>query len=146
MLGPTATVIKEKSMRTFTYLFVLYGLSLPVHAETPADFLSAFASQARQENPSFTVPSASRGQQFFSASHGREWSCASCHTRTPNATGKHQVTGKTIDPLAPSANTSRFTRASKVEKWFKRNCADVLGRACTAQEKGDVLAYLLTLR
>jgi hypothetical protein len=33
-----------------------------------------------------------------------------------------------------------------VEKWFKRNCNDVVGRACTAQEKGDVLAYVMTAR
>jgi hypothetical protein len=33
-----------------------------------------------------------------------------------------------------------------VGKWFGRNCRDVLGRACTAQEQGDVLAYLLTLK
>jgi hypothetical protein len=30
-----------------------------------------------------------------------------------------------------------------VEKWFKRNCNDVLARACTPAEKADVLAYLL---
>ncbi|HET6803481.1 MAG TPA: DUF1924 domain-containing protein, partial [Casimicrobiaceae bacterium] len=29
---------------------------------------------------------------------------------------------------------------------FRRNCNDVLSRACTPQEKGDVLAYLLELR
>jgi hypothetical protein len=33
-----------------------------------------------------------------------------------------------------------------VEKWFKRNCSDVLGRACSAQEKGDLLAWLATVR
>jgi hypothetical protein len=33
-----------------------------------------------------------------------------------------------------------------VEKWFKRNCNDVAGRACTALEKGDVLTYLLSLK
>ena len=34
---------------------------------------------------------------------------------------------------------------AKVEKWFARNCNDVLGRACTPVEKGDVLAWLLSL-
>ena len=47
--------------------------------------------------------------------------------------------------MAPAANPQRFSDAAKVEKWFKRNCNDVLGRACTAQEKGDVLAYLMSL-
>jgi len=44
-----------------------------------------------------------------------------------------------------AASAGRFTDPSKVEKWFKHNCGDVLGRACTAQEKGDVLAFLRSL-
>ena len=133
-------------MRAIVYLLILSGLSFQVHAETPASLLAAYASQARQENPALDAPSANRGQQFFQKTHGKEWSCASCHMQTPVGFGKHQVTGKRIDPLAPSANAERFTSERKVEKWFKRNCGDVLGRACTAQEKGDVLAWLLTLR
>lgn len=130
-------------MRTFAYFFVLYGLSLPLHAETPADFLTAYTSQAKQDNPAFTAPLATRGQQFFQTAHGKEWSCSSCHTKSPVVPGEHRVTGKIIEPLAPAANAARFTNTRKVEKWFKRNCGDVLGRDCTAQEKGDVLAYLL---
>ena len=34
----------------------------------------------------------------------------------------------------------------RVEKWFRRNCNDVVGRECTAAEKADVLAWLLTLK
>jgi hypothetical protein len=30
-----------------------------------------------------------------------------------------------------------------VEKWFKRNCNEVLGRDCSAQEKGDWLSFML---
>ena len=59
--------------------------------------------------------------------------------------GKHVKTGKEIAPLAPAANPQRFADAAKAEKWFNRNCNDVLGRACTASEKGDVLAYLMSL-
>jgi hypothetical protein len=59
--------------------------------------------------------------------------------------GRHAKTGKTIAPLAPAANPERFTSLSQSEKWFKRNCNDVLARECTAQEKGDVLAYLMQL-
>jgi hypothetical protein len=47
--------------------------------------------------------------------------------------------------MAPSVNPARFTNTSKVEKWFKRNCKDVLNRECTAQEKGDVITYLMSL-
>ena len=39
-----------------------------------------------------------------------------------------------------------FSDAAKVEKWFKRNCGDVLNRACTALEKGDFLTYVLSVR
>jgi hypothetical protein len=141
-LNPT----KENSMRTVICLIALSAFGAPAFAETPKDFLAAFASEAKQESPAYASPSAERGQRFFTALHGQEWSCASCHTRNPAAAGKHAVTSKSIEPLAPSANAARFTRSSKVEKWFKRNCNDVVGRACTAQEKGDVLAYLLTVR
>ena len=33
-----------------------------------------------------------------------------------------------------------------IERWFKRNCKDVLGRECAAGEKADVLAYLMSLK
>ncbi|MFP5443986.1 MAG: DUF1924 domain-containing protein, partial [Betaproteobacteria bacterium] len=35
-----------------------------------------------------------------------------------------------------------FTDTAKVDKWFRRNCNDVLSRECTAMEKADVLAYV----
>ena len=53
--------------------------------------------------------------------------------------------GKAFSPLAPAANPGRFRNVAKVEKWFKRNCLDVLKRACTPEEKGDVLTYLLSV-
>lgn len=117
-----------------------------VQAETPSGILSNFEATAKQADRGFRGFSASRGEQFFKATHGNEWSCASCHGNDATATGKHAKTGKLIQPLAPAANAERFTDPAKIEKWFKRNCNDVLGRACTAQEKGDVLAYLLTLK
>jgi mono/diheme cytochrome c family protein len=114
-------------------------------AETPADFQRSFETSARQEAAGFAGFSAQRGAAFFKTTHGREWSCASCHTQNPTAPGRHAKTDKPITPLAPVANAERFTRPDKVEKWFRRNCNDVLGRACTASEKGDVLAYLVSL-
>jgi cytochrome c peroxidase len=140
------TLSKESPMRTIACLLALAAVTPAVLAETPNDFLAAYAQEAKRKNPAYNSPSLERGQRFFTELHGREWSCASCHTRNPAATGKHAVTSKAIEPLAPSANAARFTRASKVEKWFKRNCNDVLGRVCTAQEKGDVLAYLMALK
>ena len=88
--------------------------------------------------------SAQRGQVFFSTEAGRQLSCASCHNVSPVTPGRHASTGKPIEPLAPIAHAPRLTQASKVDKWFARNCKDVLARECTAQEKADVLAYLLS--
>jgi hypothetical protein len=62
------------------------------------------------------------------------------------AAGRHAATGKDIAPLAPAANPMRFADAQKTEKWFRRNCKDVLGRECSAAEKADVLAWLMTLK
>ena len=90
--------------------------------------------------------SVQRGEQFFTGKHGREWSCASCHTATPNKASEHILTGKSIEPLAPAANARRFSDPAKSEKWFKRNCNDVLSRECSAQEKADVIAWLLTIK
>jgi len=115
-------------------------------AETPQDFLNAFDLAARQEQRGFGGFSAARGERFFNSTHKREWSCASCHTPNPASTGRHAKTDKPIAPLAPAANAERFARPDKVEKWFRRNCNDVLGRACTPEEKGDVLSYLLSVR
>ena len=120
-------------------------IALPAWAHHPQDFLASFAAQAKEENAAFSGFEASRGEQFFKSRHGADWSCSTCHTDDPTAEGKHTVTQKAIEPIAPSANPERFTNPAKVEKWFKRNCKDVLKRECTAQEKGDVLAYLLSL-
>jgi hypothetical protein len=87
-----------------------------------------------------------RGQQLFTTRHGRDWSCASCHGAVPTQAGKHASTGKPIGPMAPAFNPERFTDAAKTEKWFRRNCNDVIGRECTAAEKADVLSWLLTLK
>lgn len=127
-------------------LMAVAGLAAqPAFAETPTEVLATLQKEAAT-TAGFQGFSATRGEQFFKARHGNEWSCSSCHTDNPAALGKHAKTGKAMEPLAPSANAERFTNPKKVEKWFKRNCNDVLGRACTAQEKGDVLAYLLSVK
>ena len=126
-------------------VFVAGLAAQPAFAETPNEILASIQKEAAG-TPGFQGFSAARGESFFKAKHGGEWSCASCHTENPVALGKHAKTGKVIDPLAPSANAERFTSPKKVDKWFKRNCNDVLSRICTPQEKGDMLAYLLTVK
>lgn len=115
-------------------------LSTSAHAATPAEQLTTFSAQAA------TTAQPARGQQFFTSKHGKDWSCSSCHTTSPTVDGKHASTGKVIAPLAPAFNAERFTDSAKSEKWFRRNCNDVLGRECTASEKADVLAWLLTFK
>ena len=127
-------------------IMAIAGLTAqPALAETPDEIMASIQKEAAG-TPGFQGFSAARGESFFKAKHGGEWSCASCHTEDPAATGKHAKTGKVIQPLAPSANAERFTDPAKVAKWFKRNCNDVLERVCTPQEKGDVLAYLLSVK
>lgn len=109
-------------------------------AATPAELLSGYTAQAG------SAAASSRGQQFFTTRHGREWSCASCHGAVPTQAGKHASTGKPIKALAPAFDPERFTDPAKTEKWFRRNCNDVLGRECSAAEKADVLGWLLTLK
>ncbi|MDZ4130649.1 MAG: DUF1924 domain-containing protein [Hydrogenophaga sp.] len=43
-------------------------------------------------------------------------------------------------------NAKAFTEVAKLDKWFRRNCKDVLSRECTAAEKADVMAYLTQLK
>ena len=119
---------------------LLAGGLAGVQAATPTELAAGYAAQAG------TAPAAARGEQFFTSRHGSEWSCATCHGTPPTQAGKHAATGKTIGALAPAFNADRFTDAAKTEKWFRRNCKDVAGRECSAGEKADVLAWLLTLK
>lgn len=130
----------HRSHRTVLPVVAAALCSTALWAGTPAEQLNALAAQAgRSPNPS-------QGQQFFNAQHGREWSCASCHNALPTGDGKHASTGKAITALAPAFNPERFTDPAKSEKWFRRNCNDVLARECSAAEKADVLAWLISLK
>lgn len=111
-----------------------------VQAATAADLLAGYSSKAGGQG------SPQRGQQFFTSQHGRDWSCSTCHGAVPTQAGKHASTGKAIRAMAPTFNAERFSDEAKTEKWFRRNCNDVLGRECSAGEKADVLAWLLTFK
>jgi hypothetical protein len=131
---------------TRTLMPLVFLSSAPVFAQTPAQTLEILKQAAAEASPGFQGFSATRGEQFFRTTHGNDWSCATCHTKSPAEQGKHARTGKPIKPLSPLANPERFTDQAKVDKWFRRNCNDVLDRACTPLEKGDVLTYLMTLK
>lgn len=136
--------LKYFTLRFITALALLDAAALS-HAETPQQMQSGYETAARAQSAAFTA-SAARGGDFFRNKHGQEWSCASCHTNDPTKLGKHASTGKSIQPMAVSANAERFTLPSKVEKWFTRNCKDVVGRACSAAEKADVVAFLINAK
>jgi cytochrome c peroxidase len=116
------------------------AIASAAHAATPAQLLDGYVSQ------SAATPQPARGQQLFTTKHGRDWSCASCHGAVPTQAGRHASTGKPIAALAPAFNSERFTDAAKVEKWFRRNCNDVVGRECTPGEKADIVSWLMNVR
>ena len=122
------------------FFILLFSVSLNALAATPAELLAGYVAQAGQP------ANAAKGETFFKASHGQEWQCTSCHGKSPMGGGRHASTDKAIEPLAPAANAKRFTDSAKVDKWFRRNCKDVLARECSAAEKADVLTWLMTLR
>lgn len=130
---------------------ILLGLLYSINgfAATPQELLKQYEVQAKQENPAFSGFSADRGASFFRTerthSDGKKVSCSTCHTADPRNQGKTRA-NKVIEPMAPIVNPQRFTDAAKVEKWFGRNCKDVLERACTAQEKGNYIQYLVNVK
>lgn len=116
-------------------------LSSHGHADTPAAILEQLTRAAGGD------ASSTRGEQLFRGKgSGEVESCTTCHTENAKAQGSHYRTRKGIAPLAPIANAERFTDPAKVEKWFKRNCQDVLNRPCTPREKADFTAYMLSVR
>ena len=134
---PTSTVRFTSIVAAFT--MSLAG-SVLAGDTTPAAQLSQWNAQAGAPG------SAARGQAFFQTRQGGDWSCASCHGTPPTTEGKHANTGKAIPPLAPAFNPKSFTDSAKTDTWFRRNCKDVLSRECSASEKADVLAYLVSLK
>lgn len=108
--------------------------------------LSQYAAAAKATNPAFAGFSADRGQrlhtQSFAGGKPDTPACTSCHGTDARGPGRTPA-GKAIEPMAVSAAPSRYTEPAKVEKWFRRNCNEVLGRECSAQEKGDWLTLML---
>ncbi len=130
---------KTTLMIALTMLFITPAS----HASQLDDLLNSY----RQAGAS--AFSAQRGKEFWAAKHaakdgGPARSCSACHSNDLTRVGKHIRTGKAIKPMAPSANPARLTKVKKMKKWLHRNCKWVLGRSCTAQEKGDILTFIKT--
>lgn len=133
-------------MRKRLVVLLLAAAPAALAAGTPADLLGDYEAQARRADPGFAGGSAARGAELYRQSGAASASCASCHSPDPRAAGRHARTGKAIAPLAPAANPTRLTDPARAEKWFGRNCRDVLARACTAQEKADFVRFLTNLK
>ena len=138
-MKPTLTFVKSSQALLGMALLIgsLSAIAAPTNPQAQlAEWTAAAGQPANVE----------RGKAFFTTQHGKHISCASCHGNIPTSAGKHASTGKVLEPLAPAKNPNSLTDTAKVGKWFKRNCNDVLGRECSAQEKADVIAFLISLK
>lgn len=109
------------------------------------DILAGYAAAAKQTHPDFSSFSAERGESFhrqsFAGGKVDTPACQSCHGSDIRQSGRTPA-GKIIEPMALSLSPTRYSDPAKVEKWFKRNCQEVLGRECSAREKGDWLSHV----
>lgn len=129
---------------TKAMLLALLAVSAAATAATPREMIHTYAAEAARQSPGFQ-PSARRGAEFYAkrfAVSDKMPACTACHTDSPAQPGQHAVTGKAIKPLAPRAEAARFSDPAKTEKWFRRNCTEVLGRECSAAEKADFIQFL----
>ena len=122
----------------------LCGLLLAA-AASRADVVGGLLDEYR--NQGATTFSAQAGavmwrRQYDTAGESR--ACTRCHGEDLRQAGQHAITGKAIEPLAPSVNAERLSERREIEKWLGRNCQWTLGRRCTPQEKGDLLSYIAT--
>lgn len=131
-------------MKRFVFALIISATSA-AWAENPRQFVDGYAAEAARTHTGF-VADAARGRAFAARTWGvseKLSSCTACHTDNPRNAGRHAVTGKTIEPLSPSVSADRFSDPAKVEKWFKRNCKEVVGRLCTPAEKADFIQFVL---
>jgi hypothetical protein len=137
---------RTPSIRRFAALLALTfsgaGIAGPREVQ-----LDQYASAAKAANPAFSGFSTARGQTLhtrsFAGGKPDTPACTACHGNEVRGAGRNPA-GKTIDAMALSATPARYTDPAKVEKWFKRNCNEVLGRECTPLEKGDWLSFMIS--
>lgn len=137
---------KIATLTTLATIFIL-PFSSAAMAGPRDDLLAGYASAAAAANPVPGGFDATRGKALhegrFTGGKPDTPSCTSCHGPDTRKSGQ-TPSGKSIDPVAVSVSPKRYTDPAKVEKWFKRNCNEVLGRECTPQEKGDWLSYMMS--
>ncbi|MDA3907476.1 MAG: DUF1924 domain-containing protein [Sulfurimonas sp.] len=111
------------------------------------EFMNTLKIEAKKQNLNFKEFSYARGEKIFTTERigkkGKLISCVSCHTNYLSKSGRNEHTNKVIEPLSPSANAERFTVVKDVKKWLRRNFNDVYVREGSAQEKGDVVTFII---
>lgn len=152
--------------KSYLLLALVSVLSFAVHAESKISakqtevmnkLLVTYGEKAKQEvkdekgrgavsDKPFT---AAEGRKFYLVRRtwqSRDYTCSGCHSEDPKLQGKHIETKKPIEPLAPVANPDRFTNYEKIEANFRAHCMDLHERDCTAFEKGNFIAYLMSVK
>jgi hypothetical protein len=123
------------------------GLASAAVAGEREALLARYADVAKAADPAFAGFSATRGETLHLTRHAGGKpdtpACTACHGDDARGAGRTRA-GKPIEPMALSASPTRYADPAKVEKWFKRNCVEVLGRECSPREKGDWLAYMMS--
>lgn len=141
----TASILRHMMASVIVTGLQIGMLETAIAADT-LPIIAGYGAETRMQDPSFKGFSAARGQSLFSANHNsgkpETPSCTSCHSANPLSSGQTRA-GKDIAPMALSKSPERYQDLKKVEKWFRRNCNSVLGRTCTAREKGDFLTFMM---
>ncbi len=134
-------MFKQVTLKKMILIGLMIGGSTSLMAEnTDNGFTASSSNQIEQSN--LEKGKKLWQQKFTGKKPYTERSCTSCHGANVVLMGKHNKTNKPIKPMALSSNPQRFTKKTKVDKWFLRNCKWTMGRKCTQQEKNDITAYL----
>lgn len=129
-------------------LIVITALMFAMPLYVQADAITELQAKYKAKGAgafSAVVGEALWNKSFTDAKSGKQRNCTTCHTADLTKPGKHVRTGKVIEPMARSVNSKRLSEVKKIKKWFVRNCKWTIGRECTVQEKGDLLAFLKNL-
>ncbi len=136
---------KTSLLTTATALLMAIALDTAQAGPAQKAVLEHFAALAKNADTGFQGFSAERGKKLFFDQHSggkpETPSCTTCHGTDPTKSGRTRA-GKEIKPMALSRTPERFSDLKKVEKWFRRNCRNVMGRECTPLEKGDFITFM----
>lgn len=134
-------------MKKASYLLLaLFGL---ISFSAQADVATAEQAAKQYSLQAKSTLSADEGKAFYTKKvvvDGKDLSCSACHTDNPAQHGKHNVTGKEIQPMSPAVNPKRFAEIQKSEKGFTKHCKDLYKKDCSAQDKGNFITYLLSVK